>query len=416
MPRPALVASGAACALLAVLPIAGCGANSGGGAGGSSAIKIGILTSLSGPASAGFTGVQDGAKARLAAYKEEPGACTRDMQIVMADDTSTPQGALSATQKLVRQDKVFALLPVSSFFYGAGQYAGTQAKDTPMLGAGFDGGKQWLNKEYRNLLNATGNVDNENVSSTMGAYWKSLGGTKAAVIAFDTPSSSAAALANVESAERVGLQRGYVNVKVPFGSKDVGSLVLGIKNSGADVMYAPVTPETAFAIVGGLKQAGVKMKSVVLATGYGADLLKSEPAVQAAQGIGFATGPAPQEVPTPGGQAMAAALQKHAGSTSNIPSFSQMMGWLTTDLLLYGLKKAGCDASQKDLIDALRDSKDWTANGLYPKPHDFTKYGDIASGQGPGNCVYVSILRGRQFQTDPKAKPACGTLLGKIQR
>ncbi|WP_395109658.1 ABC transporter substrate-binding protein [Actinomadura sp. SCN-SB] len=417
MRRSALVTTGAACAaMLAALPLAGCGANSGAGSGGSSAIKIGIVTSLTGQASAGFTGVEEGAKARLSASKEEPGACTRDIQVVMADDTSTPQGALSATQKLVRQDKVFALLPVSSFFYGAGQYAGTQAKETPVLGAGFDGGKQWLNKDYRNLFNAIGNVDNENISSAMGTYWKSIGGTKAAAVAFDTPSASAAALANIESAERAGLQRGYVNVKVPFGSKDVGSLVLGIKNSGADVLYLPVTPETAFAVVGGLKQARVELKSVILATGYGADLLKSEPAVRAAQGIGFSTSVAPMEIPTPGGQAMSAALQKYAGATTKLPSFSQSMGWLTTDLLLHGLKKAGCDASQSELIDALRDSKDWTANGLYPRPHDFTKYGDLASGQGPGNCFFVSILRGREFQTDPKAKPICGTLLGKVKR
>ncbi|TDC91582.1 ABC transporter substrate-binding protein [Actinomadura sp. 7K507] len=421
MPRPAprktplatpLTAVGAAGVLL--LAAAACGGESGAD---TSSAKIGVLTSLSGSASAGFTGIQDGVKARLAAYKEEPGACERDFEVVMADDTSTPQGALSATQKLVRQDKVFAVLPNSSFFFGAGQYAGTQAKETPFVGAGFDGGKQWLNEDYRNLFNALGSTDYEKVASTMGDYWKSLGGTKAATVSFDTASSSGAALASVQSAEHAGLKRGYVNVKVPFGSKDVGSIVLGIKNSGADVLYLPVTPETAFAIAGGLKRAGVEMKSVLLATGYGADLLKSEPAVQAAQGLNFVSPAAPVEVPTAGGKAMSEGLQKHAGSTSSLPSFSQSLGWQTTDLLLHGLKKAGCDATQEQLIDALRKSKDWDAGGLHPKPIDFSQYGTVAGSHGAGNCFYVTTLRGKRFVPDPKAKPACGTLLDeKVKR
>ncbi|SEG88503.1 substrate-binding protein [Thermomonospora echinospora] len=411
----ALTASGVACALM--LALTGCGSGSDATGSDGSTLKIGVLTSLSGSASASFTGVESAVKARLAAYKEESDACKVDFQVVAADDTSTPQGALTATQKLVRQDKVFAVLPVSSFFFGAGQYAGTQAKQTLFAGPGFDGGPQWLNKDYRNLFNAMGSNDYDNVASTMGEYWKSIGGTKAAAVSFETRSSSSAALASVQSAEHAGLQRGYVNVKVPFGTKDVGPLVLGIKESGADVLYLPVTPETAFAIVAGLKQAGLKMKSVLLATGYGADLLKSEPAVQAAQGLGFVTSTAPVEISTPGGQAMVAGLKKHAGMRTDLPSFSEQMGWLAADLLLHGLKKSGCGTSQAKVIDALRASKDWDANGLSPEPIDFSSYGVLAGSHGGGNCFYVSILKGTKFEPDPKAKPVCGRLLDeKVKR
>src|SRR5262245_19337241 len=52
---------------------------------------------------------------------------SRGFDVVIGDDQSTPQGALTAAQKLVQQDHVYAVLPVSTYFYGAGQYAGTQA-------------------------------------------------------------------------------------------------------------------------------------------------------------------------------------------------------------------------------------------------------------------------------------------------
>jgi branched-chain amino acid transport system substrate-binding protein len=420
MRRTNRVALAVACAA-ALAALSACGSDSGGGGGeGQSAggtIKIGILTSMSGSASAGFTGVEDGAQARLDAYKDSGGKCAdTDFQLVTGDDTSSPEGALTATQNLVQQQKVFAVLPSSSFFYGAGQYAGTQASGTPFVGAGFDGGPQWQNKDYTNLFASTGSVDYEKVPSTWGDYWKSVGGTKVAVVAFDTPSSSGAALGAAQSAQEAGLDQGYVNVNVPFGTTDVGSIVLGIKDSGADVAYLPITPDSAFAIVGGLKQAGVQLKSVLLATGYGADLLQSEPAVQAAQGVGFVTTSAPIELNTDATKAYSEALKKYAGSESGLPSFSQGVGWLNTDLFLHGLELAGCDASQKEFIDALRKDKTWDASGLYGAPIDFSVYGNNAAGMGPGNCIYVSILQDHSFVPDENASPICGDLIGDVKR
>jgi len=416
MRRTNRAALAVACAASLALSACGDDGGSDGGGGGGAAsggtIKLGYLTSLSGAASAGFTGLEGGANARLEAYKAEGGKCAdTDFEVVMGDDTSNPQGALTAAQKLVQQDKVYAVLPSSSFLTGAAQYLTTQASGTPVVGAGFDASPQWQDEKIRNMFTAVGSVDYNKVATTFGDYWSALGGTKAAVVAFDTQSSSSAALGGVQSAENAGLERGYVNVNVPFGTSDVGAIVLGIKESGADVAYLPLTPDTAFAIVGGLKQAGVEMKSVLLATGYGADLLKSDPAVQAAQGVGFLTAYAPTELETEATQAQSEALKQYAGSESGIPSFSESMGWLTTDLFLHGLELAGCDASQEEFIDSLRSDASWDANGLLGEPTDFSQYGDIAGGNGPGNCVYVSILEERTFVPDENAKPACGELL-----
>lgn len=112
------------------------------------------------------------------------------------------------------------------------------------------------------------------------------------------------------SAEHAGLTRGYVNERVPLGPMDVGPVVLGIKESGADVLYTLVLPDTAFALVAGLRQAGVQMKSVLLATGYGADLLESPPAIGVAQGIGFLTSYSPVEMNNDATRAWSAALKQ----------------------------------------------------------------------------------------------------------
>src|SRR5829696_2282072 len=273
---------------VATLALTACGGDDeGGGSGGGGGqaagpIKLGVITSLSGSTSAGFVGVEEGIDARLQAYKAEGGDCAdTEFEVVMGDDTSTPQGALTAAQKLVQQDDVYAVMPITSFGSGSAQYLATQAADRPVVGTSFDAAPQWLDESVTNFFSANGSNTPTNVSSTYGEYWDEIGGTKVAVVAVDTASSSTAALATLQSGVEAGLEEAYQNVKLPIGTTDVGAVVLGIKDSGADVLYMPVTPQTAFAIVGGLKQSGVALKSVLTPTGYGADLLASPPALQA---------------------------------------------------------------------------------------------------------------------------------------
>ncbi|MBY8860986.1 ABC transporter substrate-binding protein [Nocardia sp. CA2R105] len=383
----------------------------GGGAGANDPngpLKIGVLTSLSGSSVAHWAQTESGVKARLAAYKDSGGTCaSRRFDVVMADDQSTPQGALTATQRLVQQEKAFAVLPASSFFFGAGQYAGTQARTTPFLGGAFDAGAQWSNPKFENLFPAMSNDDWDSAATTLGDYWKKLGGTKVAVVGYNVPSSSKAAEGAAVSAEHAGLARGYVNERLQLGTTDVGATVLGIKDSGADVLYAPINPDTAFALVTGLHQAGVQLKSVLLATGYGSELLDSPPSIEPAQGVGFMTSYAPVELNTDATKAWSAALQKYAGAPNGIPSFSQAVGWLSADLLLHGLEKAGCTATQKQFISALRPDKTWTAGGLFTQPTDF-EHPNAYSVGGPGDCTFITILRGNTFVPDPNGSPVCG--------
>ena len=390
------------------------GGDSGGGQSAGQTIKLGVLTSLSGSTAAGFVDVEGGVKARLSAYKDGDGKCaSTDVEVVMGDDASSPQGALTATQKLVQQDKVYALMPIDSFFSGAAQYASTQAKSTPVVGTSFDGAPQWVDPKVTNFFSADGSTDYRNVPDTYGQYWKAIGGTKVAVVGVATPSSAQAATGALASGVAAGLTEGYQNVALPIGSTDVGAIVLGIKDSGADVLYMPVTPQTAFAIVGGLKQAGVTLTSVLVPTGYGADLLANPPALQAAAGVGFITTTAPTELNTEATQAQSAALKKYAGAEFDDPSFSAGVGWKAADLFLYGLEQAGCDASQADYMDALEKSKTWDAGGLYSEPVDFSEVGNLASAHGPGNCFYVSIAEGDGFKPDPEASPICGEIIDK---
>ena len=72
-----------------------------------------------------------------------------------------------------------------------------------------------------------------------------------------------------------GLEPVYLNTSVDFATTDVGPIVQGLKNSGADAVYLPLVLNTDLAIAQGLQQNGVPMKAVLMESGYGQATLDS---------------------------------------------------------------------------------------------------------------------------------------------
>ena len=132
----------------------------------------------------------------------------------------------------------------------------------------------------------------------------------------------------------------YTNTTVDFGSTDVGPQVLGIKNAGADAVYLPLVAGSNIAVVQGLAQNGVKMKSTVLATGYGQPLLDQPVSPDLRAEVIMSQRFAPVELKTKATKQFQADLKKYAGYTG-VPDFGIYTGYITCDLAILGLKNAG---------------------------------------------------------------------------
>ena len=106
---------------------------------------------------------------------------------------------------------------------------------------------------------------------------KKLGATKIGSVGYGvSPSSSGVAKDTQKyAAPASGLKPVYLNTSVDFGSTDVGPIVLGLKNAGADAVYLPLDGNTNLAIAQGLQQNNVPMKAVLMASGYGQAMLDS---------------------------------------------------------------------------------------------------------------------------------------------
>ncbi|ABW12632.1 ABC-type branched-chain amino acid transport systems periplasmic component-like protein [Parafrankia sp. EAN1pec] len=401
--RLSVAVAGAAAVLVAA---AGCGGSSSDGSGGDAGAQggktytIGVLADITGPAASGNETSVEGVKAGTY-YAEREGI---KIKYIVADTATNPTTALSAAQKLVTQDHVFAVIAHSALAFAAAPYL--TAQKIPVIGMPEDG-PEWNTSE--NMFGITGLYPTGDVTTTTGEIFKKLGATTIAAIGYAvSPGSQVAAGLAAESAKAVGLKVGYLNTQLPFGGTDVGPVVLAMKEAGIDGFTAAVDPNTAFALIKGLRQQGVEIKAAMLATGYGGDLVQAGPgALNDAQGVYFSLAYQPVEMKTAATKQFQADLES-AGVTDE-PTFAQYNGYTSVGLLVRGLKAAGANPTQASLITALTGIHDWDGLGMFGYKLDInaSEFG----ADGKGECLYIAKLEGDAFEPVQGALPLCGRVV-----
>jgi ABC-type branched-subunit amino acid transport system substrate-binding protein len=357
---------------------------------------------LTGLAASGNKTAGDGVKAGVLAAK----AAGYDLTYVTADTTSSPAGALAAAQKLVQQDHVDVVIANSALTFAAAQFLGQ--KGIPVIGLPQDG-PEW--QTAKNMFPVTGAIHTDKVVTTFGQIFKLGGATNIGTLGYQiSPTSSQSAKGAAESAKAVGLKAGYVNAAFAFGSTNVQPVAIAMKNKGIDGVTLSVDPNTSYALIDALRNLGVKLKVAYLATGYGGDTSQAGPkTLQSAQGVFFSSPYQPVEMKTAATQRFQQYLQQ-AGVT-HAPTFAEYNGYVSTLLLVDGLKAAGSKSpSMSALITALSGITSFTADGLFgdhpANPNDRTTV--VA---GPDNCLYVTKFNGTAFDLVKNQDPICGTLV-----
>jgi ABC-type branched-subunit amino acid transport system substrate-binding protein len=386
-----------------LLVAAGCSSSSTGSSsssGGSHTFTVGILTDVTGlAASAGKTTVQ-GVQAGTALAKRDG----YTIKYVVGDTGTNPATVLTAAQKLVQQDHVFAVVAVSALTFSAAPYLTSQG--VPVVGVAEDG-PEWLTS--KNMFPAYGYTDTSIVTTGGGQYFRMEGATNVGTLGYGiSPTSSENAKGTSMSAEAAGLKAGYVNANFPFGSTNVQPVALAMKSAGVDGAYASVDPNTGFALVTALRQSGDNPRVALFPTGYGGDLQQAGPtAQQVAQNVSFISLWEPVEMHT----TATAQLQndlRSVGVTSD-PTYAEYAGYTSVALLVQGLQGAGSNPSQSSLINALSHVTNFDAAGLFGG-HSINLSQRTGS-QGPDNCGWYTKYSGSTFQLVPGADPLCGTVV-----
>ncbi len=367
-------------------------------------ITVGVLGDFTGPAASGNKTVTEGVKAG-AVYAARNGITVKYIE---ADTATNPTTALSAAKKLVQQNHVSLVIANSAITFSAAAYLTSQK--IPVIGAGEDG-PEWTTAT--NMFSVFGALHTTKVSDTLGKFYKMQGVTTVGAIGYSiSPLSSESAKASIASAQSVGLKKGYLNAAFPFGSTDVGPEVLAMKNAGVDGFTATTDPNTAFALVTGMRNAGANFKVAIFATGYGGDLSQAGPgALNAAQGVYFSLGYEPVEMNTAATKQFVSDLAA-AGVTSE-PTYAEYNGYNSVGLLVRALKDDGGSTKSADILSALSNIHDWDALGLFGgRKLDINDRTTLVG--GTGNCSWITKLSGSKFELVPGADPICGNTLNGV--
>src|SRR3954454_762609 len=231
-------------------------------------VKLGFIWPGTGVASPSAEDSAKACQARVDAQNAKGGVNGRKIQLEAVDDMSSAAN-LTAAQDLVQNRQVFAVVNNSPFAFVSYRYL--QGAGIPLIGGGSDG-TYYGAKGNENIISALGNT-----APVTGLTYdydtnlaKQLGATRIASVAYGLAPPSLAAARGVQqyAAPASGLEPVYLNTSIDFGSTDVGPVVQGIKNSGADAVFLPLTGNTDLLIAQALQQNGVPMKAVLMEGGY----------------------------------------------------------------------------------------------------------------------------------------------------
>ncbi|WP_018636328.1 ABC transporter substrate-binding protein [Parafrankia elaeagni] len=386
--------------------VTACGGSSG-SSGSSGTIKIGLITSLSGPLAAQFVGVDKDFKARIEVENAKGGVNGRRIEVVVADDAGSSQGNLTAAQKLVQSDHVVAVANESAFVSGSIRYL-NQAK-IPVFG-GLYSGPFWGKEPYRNMFGSWGSADPDSVPfTTIGAYLKSIGSRSVGSIGYsDSPSSKVDAENQGASTTAAGLATPIINTSTQIGSNDFSGLALSLKDAGVDTVITALGGPANVALITAAKQAGAPITRGFLISTYSPSILGSA-AESVLQGMDFGLYYAPQQLGSPATKAVQAALEKYAGLGKDTFYAFDIMGWLSASAIIAGLTAAGDDPTPASIISSMRTVSDFDADGLLPAKVNFADFGKGSSeGLGANGCTFVVRLTGDTFVPQNGGKPICG--------
>jgi branched-chain amino acid transport system substrate-binding protein len=407
-----------AVAVVAVLGIASAGVlATGAGAQSSSdpgvtnkAVKLGYISSQTGVAAATHKNAHKACQGRVNVENAKGGVNGRKIEVEYIDDKSGA-GNLTAAQDLVQNRNVFAVVDNSAFAFLAWRFL--KEAGVPMIGGGFDG-NYYYNEGNESIISSLGNGTPVPglTYDTSTRQMKKMGATKVAAVGYGASPSSSESAKAVESfgAEAQGLEGVYLNNSLEFGGTDVGPIVLGIKNSGADGVYLPLDADTNFAIVQGLQQNGVKMKANILATGYGQDLLDQPIAKTITPNDVMFSAYKPIELGGPAIKKFMAALKK--GGLSGVPDYGSYLGYITCDMAILGLKEAGKNLTHQAFVDGIRNANGgkYDGAGLMCQPVDlsYENFGKISE----TSCTYFVTVEDGKFKVLNGGKPVTGKLVG----
>ncbi|MFJ9081986.1 ABC transporter substrate-binding protein [Streptomyces sp. NPDC102384] len=359
MSRPIRAITATVAALLlatACNSTANSGNNSAGGQGSSvrgvtdDSIKVGGIVSMTTSSGYSKKDTDLGAKARFDRANAEGGVSGRTIDYLGAeDDGQDPAKNLAAARKLVQQDKVFAISPMSSVTFSGADFL--QKQKVPTFGWGTLPsfcGPTYIYGYGGCMVPMPGGTISQTWPEGLKKVTGGARGKTVAILANDNDAGTFAIRTYKQSFKSAGYKVSYAKATVPATavpsdwSAYTKELLRSDGGKAPDVVVSVMQTPYNIGLFTAVKRTGYK-GVITDPTDYDPGLLAKKATKQALDGVHVLLSFEPFEASTPEMKQFKADIKKASGGKEIPLNMHMMTGYMSADLFLAIAKKAGKD-------------------------------------------------------------------------
>ncbi|HZD66620.1 MAG TPA: ABC transporter substrate-binding protein, partial [Acidimicrobiales bacterium] len=277
-------------------------------------------------------------------------------------------------------------VPVASPVFSAGSYLAAQG--VPTFGYNINPA-QWDTGPA--MFGHNGSYLNPAGIDVAGPFLATnLGVTRVAVLGYSVTQSAQCVRGQAKSFAKFGFQVVLTDASLPLGVPSVAPEIAKVQSSGAQLAVLCMDPTGDEKISEGLHQAGLSNVAQFWINGYDEASLAQYRRQYEGVYLAVAYVPFEEASRSPGLTRFLAEMHRHFPSEP--VGEVALAGWISADMFVTGLRRAGPHLTRRRLVDAVNSLTDFTAGGIEP-PVDWRV--DHTS-PGPVNCSsFVQVRNGR---------------------
>ena len=350
-------------------------------------ITVGTLSTQTGPISSNFASLIYGEKAYFDYINAAGGINGRKIELKYTlDDGGNPSQFNQLANTLINQDHVFAITGVASAFFTPNVFV--EAK-VPTYG--YNVSSNW--DKAPNLFAAGGSVQYLPGGTPTVSYIVNKTKSKAvAIVAYNVASAAASCEADAAGLTKAGVKVVYTDYKVAYPGTTVATDVQRMKQAGADFVISCMDVQGNITMARAIQQYGLKITQLWLS---GDDQQTLDQNTSLMQNIYFDTFHVPFLAPTseyPGLKLYLTQMTKYEPTYVNDEVAIQ--GWESADLFAQGVKMAGKNLTQANVIKQTNTLTTYTAGGL-TTPTNWKDAGH--TGHAPPYCSAFIQVKGTKY-------------------
>src|ERR1700733_10755539 len=349
----------------------------------SNSITVGTISTQTGTLASNFSSLIYGERAYYDYINAQGGVNGRKINYQYAlDDGGNPTTFNQLANTLINQDHVFAVTGVATAFFSPNLFV---ESGIPTYGYNVTG--NWQGPA--NLFAATGSVQYYPAAAPQVAYVarKTQKKPSIAFIAYGVAASAASCTSEQNSLKAAGYTVSYSDLKVSYPGSTVATDVQRMKQAGSNMVVSCMDVQGNVTMARAIKQYGLNMTQLWF-SGNDQSTLNTNQSLM--QGVYFDIGHVPFSAsPTlyPGLKLYFAAMKKYE------PAYAQdeiaLQGWESAALFVQGVKMAGTNLTQANVIKEDNSLSSFTAGGL-EAPVNWVSAGH--TGHAPPYCLaYIKV-------------------------